>query len=288
MFERFTSRARQVLVLAEQEAARLGHTLVGSEHILLGLVEEGTGIGARTLVALGVSADVLRKKVVEHSGTPVAAVSGGNAPFAPGAKKVLEAALQEAVFAGHNYIGTEHLLLGVVRDTDNPGARALAAAGLDPGAVRAKVFELLASVGVPARASTTRSPAVAKAIGKAEAAAGTNGIVTTAALVRAIVSDEHSHGAQALRTLGVTPENVAAALASIAVEDTNDSPGPQAIEIKLGQTSTVFADPDLATALARLPQEQLLAALRDIAAKTKTPPGSAAPTHTPDVVDPSG
>ncbi len=110
MFERFTDRARRVLVLAQEEARLLNHNFIGTEHILLGLIHEGEGVAAKALESLGISLEAVREKVEELIG-PASGPSAGSPPFTPRAKKVLELSLREALQLGHNYIGTEHMLL---------------------------------------------------------------------------------------------------------------------------------------------------------------------------------
>jgi ATP-dependent Clp protease ATP-binding subunit ClpA len=150
MFERFTDRARRVVVLSQEEARLLGHNYIGTEHILLGLVHEGEGVAARSLEALGVDLANVRRKVEDVIGEKDAQPSG-HIPFTPRAKKVLELSLREALQLGHNYIGTEHVLLGLVREGEGVGARVLVALGADLSAVRSKVMEVLAG-GVPSAA----------------------------------------------------------------------------------------------------------------------------------------
>ena len=111
MFERFTDRARRVLVLAQEEARLLNHNFIGTEHILLGLIHEGEGVAAKALESLGISLEAVREKVEETIG-PAGSSTTGSPPFTPRAKKVLELSLREALQLGHNYIGTEHMLLG--------------------------------------------------------------------------------------------------------------------------------------------------------------------------------
>src|SRR5918996_1932747 len=115
MFERFTDRARRVVVLAQEEARMLNHNYIGTEHILLGLLHEGHGVAANALESLGVPLDGVRKEVEEIIGRGETAASG-HIPFTPRAKKVLELSLREALELGHNYIATEHILLGLVRE----------------------------------------------------------------------------------------------------------------------------------------------------------------------------
>jgi ATP-dependent Clp protease ATP-binding subunit ClpC len=143
MFERFTDRARRVVVQAQSEARALGHDYIGTEHLLLGLLGEGSGLGAKALETLGVSADALRARVVGVIGTGDHE-SSAHIPFTPQAKQVLKLSLDEAKQFGHHYIGTEHLLLGLIQEIDGVAARALADAGADLDRVRAEVTRLLA------------------------------------------------------------------------------------------------------------------------------------------------
>jgi hypothetical protein len=143
VFERFTDRARRVLVLAQEEARLLNHNFIGTEHLLLGLVQEGDGVAARVIAGFGISLDDVRAKVHEAVG-PSTAVLVGSAPFTPRAKKVLELALREALQLGHNYIGTEHILLGLVREGEGVGAQVLSSLGIDLVRVRHEVTRLLA------------------------------------------------------------------------------------------------------------------------------------------------
>jgi len=141
MFERFTDRARRVIVLAQEEARMLNHNYIGTEHILLGLVHEGEGVGARTLESLDVSLEAVRQQVEEIIGRGQQAPSG-HIPFTPRAKKVMELSLREAV-QFHNYIGTEHILLGLIREGDGVAAQVLVQLGADLDRVRQQVLHLL-------------------------------------------------------------------------------------------------------------------------------------------------
>ena len=149
MFERFTHPARQAVVLAQEEARRLGHAVVGTEHLLLGLLAVPEGVGARTLAALGIPLDELRVEVEGRIGRGEGAPEG-HLPFAPQNKKVLELSLREALQLGHNYIGTEHLLLGLVREGDGVAARVLAGRGADLATARQEVARQLRLGGDPA------------------------------------------------------------------------------------------------------------------------------------------
>jgi ATP-dependent Clp protease ATP-binding subunit ClpC len=142
VFERFTDRARRVVVLAQEEARMLNHNYIGTEHILLGLVREGEGVAARSLESMGISLDQVRKDVEEAIGQGPSAPAG-HIPFTPRAKKVLELSLREALQLGHNYIGTEHILLGLVREGEGVGAQVLQKLGADLNRVRQQVLELL-------------------------------------------------------------------------------------------------------------------------------------------------
>jgi len=146
MFERFTERARRVIILAQEEAKRLNHSAVGTEHILLGIIREGEGVASKVLESLNISPDRVRAEIESAIGrgerTPYEEVA-----FTPRAKKVLELALDEARRLGHNYIGTEHLLLGLIREGEGVAARVLEAMGADLERVRAQVVYLLGEEG---------------------------------------------------------------------------------------------------------------------------------------------
>ncbi|NOW01280.1 ATP-dependent Clp protease ATP-binding subunit [Isoptericola chiayiensis] len=142
MFERFTDRARRVVVLAQEEARMLNHNYIGTEHILLGLIHEGEGVAAKALESLGISLDGVRAQVTEIIGEGQQAPSG-HIPFTPRAKKVLELSLREALQLGHNYIGTEHILLGLIREGEGVAAQVLTKMGADLNKVRQQVIQLL-------------------------------------------------------------------------------------------------------------------------------------------------
>ncbi len=142
MFERFTDRARRVVVLAQEEARMLNHNYIGTEHILLGLIHEGEGVAAKALESLGISLEAVRSQVEEIIGQGQQAPSG-HIPFTPRAKKVLELSLREALQLGHNYIGTEHILLGLIREGEGVAAQVLMKLGADLSRVRQQVIQLL-------------------------------------------------------------------------------------------------------------------------------------------------
>ena len=142
MFERFTDRARRVVVLAQQEARELGHNYIGTEHILLGLVHEGEGVAVEALKSLEISLETVRQQVEEVIGRGQDEPSG-HIPFTPRAKKVLELSLRESHQLGHRYIGTEHILLGLIREGEGVAAQVLVRLGADLGRVREQVVQLL-------------------------------------------------------------------------------------------------------------------------------------------------
>src|SRR5918911_692868 len=142
MFERFTDRARRVVVLAQEEARLLNHNYIGTEHILLGLIHEGEGVAAKALESLGISLEAVRAQVEEIIGQGQSAPTG-HIPFTPRAKKVLELSLREALQLGHNYIGTEHILLGLIREGEGVAAQVLVKLGADLNKVRQQVIQLL-------------------------------------------------------------------------------------------------------------------------------------------------
>ena len=164
MFERFTDRARRVVVLAQEEARMLNHNYIGTEHILLGLIHEGEGVAAKGLESLGISLEGVRAQVEEIIGQGQQAPSG-HIPFTPRAKKVLELSLREALQLGHNYIGTEHILLGLIREGEGVAAQVLVKLGADLNRVRQQVIQLLSGyqgkeavqTGVPAEGTPSTS-----------------------------------------------------------------------------------------------------------------------------------
>jgi ATP-dependent Clp protease ATP-binding subunit ClpC len=143
VFERFTDRARRVVVLAQEEARLLNHNYIGTEHVLLGLIHEGDGVAAKALESLDIMLLSVRREVEKIIGRGGQAPSG-HIPFTPRAKKVLELALREAIQLGHNYIGTEHILLGLIREGEGVAAQVLVKLGADLDRVRERVIGLLA------------------------------------------------------------------------------------------------------------------------------------------------
>jgi ATP-dependent Clp protease ATP-binding subunit ClpA len=142
MFERFTERARRVVVLAQEEARMLNHGYIGTEHLLLGLIHEGEGVAAKALESLGISLEAVRQQVETIIGRGKEPASG-HIPFTPRAKKVLELSLKESRALGHDYIGTEHILLGLIREGQGVAAQVLVKLGADLNRVRQQVIQLL-------------------------------------------------------------------------------------------------------------------------------------------------
>jgi ATP-dependent Clp protease ATP-binding subunit ClpC len=167
MFERFTDRARRVVVLAQEEARLLNHNYIGTEHILLGLIHEGEGVAAKALESLGISLEAVRSQVEEIIGQGGSSPSG-HIPFTPRAKKVLELSLREALQLGHNYIGTEHILLGLIREGEGVAAQVLVKLGADLSRVRQQVIQLLSGYSGPGQSGGERGE-------KAGATAGSGG-----------------------------------------------------------------------------------------------------------------
>ncbi len=158
MFERFTDRARRVVVLAQEEARLLNHDYIGTEHLLLGLAHEGQGVAAKALEVLGIRLEALRSQVEEIIGRGESeAASSGHIPFTPRAKKVLELSLRESQQLGHNYIGTEHVLLGLIREGEGVAAQVLVKLSADLSRARGLVIQLLSGyAGGPEAVARTR------------------------------------------------------------------------------------------------------------------------------------
>jgi hypothetical protein len=188
MFERFTDRARRVVVLAQEEARMLNHNHIGTEHILLGLIHEGEGVGAKALKSLGIALEGVRQQVEEIIGQGKQ-MPTGHIPFTLRAKKVLELSLREALQLGHNYIGTEHLLLGLIREGEGVAAQVLVKLGVDLGRARQQVQQLSGYRKIPVGgqpstwegelSSVRRDKAAAVGSGRHEIATATTTVETT-------------------------------------------------------------------------------------------------------------
>ncbi len=256
MFERFTNRARRVLVLAQEEAALLDHGFIGTEHVLLGLLHEGEGVAAKALTELGLDLDAVRARVEATISRGEPGKSKKKAPFTPRAKKVLELSLRAALDLGHNYIGTEHLLIGLVNEGEGVASQVLVEAGLDAEKVRAKVIELLkgytSSPSAPAVGPSSRSTPAGTAVpAKALEHAGPAPLATQHYLL-ALFDDPQSLGARVLASLGVTRAAVVDRIAFMGVSGTTDEmprpPDPSGrFHLALGDDFTLrIDDPALA------------------------------------------
>ncbi len=244
MFERFTNRARHVVVLAQEEARQLQHNYIGTEHILLGLLGEPDGLAFRALEGFGMSLEGTREEVKAIVGAGTGKVGGGHIPFTPRAKKTLEYALREALQLHHNYIGTEHILLGVIREGDGVGAKILTQHSADLTAVRAAVLDLLSTV--PAGADRGRrwlrrrypvdpgeapepgesaelrtTPAADTSLSEAARLAGSQPVGSHHLLLAAL-GDPDTAAARALAALGVDLDQAKAALRTADVTGTSD------------------------------------------------------------------
>jgi ATP-dependent Clp protease ATP-binding subunit ClpA len=155
-FERFTERARQVVVLAQEEAHSIPHHHLGTEHILLGILREEEGLGACTLEALGIDAEMVRARVLAISPAQAAPFGPGQIPFTPRAKKVIDLSLREALSLGHNYIGTEHILLGLVRENEGSAMQILRELDADSDKIRDEVLRMLQGPGARKRIQVHR------------------------------------------------------------------------------------------------------------------------------------
>jgi ATP-dependent Clp protease ATP-binding subunit ClpC len=163
MFERFTDSSRAVLTVAQEEARLLNHDFIGTEHLLLGLLHQGDSIGGQALAALGIELERARHEVTVSVGTG-SKVPKGSPPFTPRAKKVLELSLREALQLGHKHIGTEHILLGLIREGEGAAVRVLANLGVNLETVRQRVIDLIAvraeRGGIEPRGAFARRPAM--------------------------------------------------------------------------------------------------------------------------------
>ncbi len=243
MFERFTNHARHVVVLAQEEARRLQHNYIGTEHILLGLLGEPGGLAFRALERFGMSLEGTREEVKAIVGTGKSTVSG-HIPFTPRAKKTLELALREALQLHHDYIGTEHILLGVMRDGDGAGAQVLKQHSADLMPIRMAVLDLLSTVpteatrgrrwlrrrsaadpgeapepGEPAELRTT--PAADTSLSEAARLAGSQPVGSHHLLLAAL-GDPDTAAARALAALGVDLDQARDALRNADVAGTSD------------------------------------------------------------------
>jgi ATP-dependent Clp protease ATP-binding subunit ClpA len=248
MFERFTNRARHAVVLSQEEARRMQHNYIGTEHVLLGLLGEPDGVACRALAGLGMSLEAARNEVTAIVGTGSAALTG-HIPFTPRAKKTLELALREALQLGHNYIGTEHILLGLIREGEGVAAQVLKQHA-DLTAIRVAVLDQLTAAGAEAgharrwllrpsaadpgeagaQAGQTvlnTSPAVDTTLSEAGRLAGSRPVGSHHLLLAAL-ADPDTAAARALAALGVDLDQAKEMLRSTDVTGTSDEPPEEA------------------------------------------------------------
>jgi ATP-dependent Clp protease ATP-binding subunit ClpC len=228
MFERFTDRARRVVVLAQEEARLLNHNYIGTEHILLGLVHEGEGVAAQALQSLGVRLDTVRQQVEKIIGQGGSTPSG-HIPFTPRAKKVLELSLREAMQLGHNYIGTEHILLGLIREGEGVAAQVLVTLGADLPKTRARVLQLLDEYGGEHTAGRvpTLSSELTAVLDEARRAAQAKEETEVMPIHLFLAAVEQPDGAagRMLRVVGIDPEELRRQLSDESDDGPEDESG---------------------------------------------------------------
>lgn len=268
MFERFTPRARRVIVLAQDAAREMGHAQIKPEHLLVGL-QQGEGMAASAMTQAGVDGPGLRQRVGALYESTASAKKIKRVPFSVEAKKCLEQSLRAALALGHNYIGTEHLFFGVQRNAETGDESLDGLLGVSAAEIHSRLTEMLGALG-PAM----RSPGLQAALDRARERAGQSPM-TTGHVLAGMLADPDSQVSHAFGGIGIDPQRLQAALDAVNVADTSDaSPAPQSIAVTIGETTTVIADPDIATALQQLSAEQL----RDIIKKAidRPDPGQAA------------
>jgi len=248
MFERFTDRARRVIVLAQEESRLLDHNYIGTEHILLGLIHEGEGIAAMTLEQLGVTLDAVRLQVEQIIGRGNSSPSG-HIPFTPRAKKVLELSLREALTLGHDYISTEHLLLGLIREGEGVAIQVLVKLVADLDRVRQSVLQAISEgsegESPPARSAVSSVGARGRSLATAE-------MMGSGEVLLALLGDDRSVASQALANLGVTVDAVATQLAALdAAHEMRADAGARRLQVRVEgeEVAVVLSDPGLAQAL---------------------------------------
>jgi ATP-dependent Clp protease ATP-binding subunit ClpC len=264
MFERFTDRARRVIVLAQEEARTMDHDSIRPEHLFLGLIQ-AEGVAGSVLEEAQVDLESVRGRVVTAESARARGKRGAKArvlqlPFSPKSKKALEMSLREALRLGHNYIGTEHILLGVIRATEDEADRFADIVGTNLSDLRDRTQTKLQSAGFGG--GSLRSPALIEAMDRARRAAD-RALMTTGHLLTSFVEDGRSQAALALGALGVTADALRSALGRIPAAGTSDAmPGPRSVEIRVGDTSTTIDDPELASTLRDRTPDEIQAALR--------------------------
>jgi ATP-dependent Clp protease ATP-binding subunit ClpA len=291
MFERFTQRARQVVVLAQEEARLLNHNYIGTEHILLGLLHESGGIAGRALDTTGLTLAEARKQVEESVGRGKGAPSG-HIPFTPRAKKILELSLREALQLGHNYIGTEHILLGIMREGEGLGAQVIARHGINFDELRKTVLALVPpgehfsrrrrwlrgsrgqSIELSPDDDLRTTQAADVSLDEARRLAGASAVGSHHLLLAAI-SDDSSAAAKALAGMGLDLSVARQALRTVDITGTSDElpedAGRRRIKLHItdGQLVLETDDPtllaDATAAVAALGEEGGISGDRDVA-----------------------
>ncbi len=253
-----------MVVLAQEQARLLNHNYIGTEHLLLGLINEQDGVAARALEHLGISLEAVRAKVEAIIGEGGPGAPSGRIPFTPRSKKVLELSLREALQLGHNYIGTEHILLGLIREGEGVGAQVLLGLGAEPSAVREAVIQLMSgySGASPSRVRwrpggaqrPQQTPAAARASAEAHRLAG-GGAVGSQHYLLGLLQDQQSLAAKVLSSLGVTSETIEAKLTEMEPAGTSDETPEQAGARRIGMRvegkliMLEIDDPELAESL---------------------------------------
>jgi ATP-dependent Clp protease ATP-binding subunit ClpC len=258
MFERFTPRARRVIVLAQDAAREMGHPQIRPEHLLLAL-KDGEGMASAAIAQAGVDGAELRQKVADLVKAKPAARRLEKVPFSPEGKKALELSLRAVLALGHNYIGTEHLFLGVEQEAERRGQTLDGLLGVSTAEVHNRLMDML---GGTTGAPSMRSPALQSAMNLARHQAG-QAAMTTGHMLAALVGDTDSHAGRALTSLGISGEAVQTALTRVPVADTSDAtPSAQSVAITIGEITTVIGDADVAAALQQLNADQLRDAIK--------------------------
>jgi len=267
MFERFTSRARNAVVLAQEEARQLDHNYIGTEHILLGLLRERDSVAGRALIRLGVSLEAARSSVEQIIGRGGHLAPEGHIPFTPRAKKVLELSLREALQLGHNYIGTEHILLGLVREGEGVAAQVLIQRGAGLDRVRKAVLDELGRVGgTPGATNIQRTPAAEEVLAAAQEISGP-APMGSHHLLEALARADDSLAAKVLSALGVDADTLAAKIDELGIDGTRDLTPEQAaarrMEVRLhsDEVHIVLRD-DASLAVVRAVAEELGSPIR--------------------------
>jgi ATP-dependent Clp protease ATP-binding subunit ClpA len=257
MFERFTDRARRVLVLAQEEARLLDHNFIGTEHILLGLIHEGEGVAAKALESIGISLETVREKVIETVG-PAGSPATGSPEFTPRAKKVLEFSLREALQLGHNYIGTEHLLLGLLREGEGVAAQVLVGLGAELSRIRQEVIRLVSGYAPRAAVASPQARTPAAVLTDVAARRLARGLpVGTHHVLVALFEPPDSLAAKVLASLNVDRSVVEERVAQLGVAGTSDELPDAArgrrvdVAVVEGRVVVTVDDADLAELVSR-------------------------------------